>query len=430
MKKRFDRLIEPFIEDAFIDLPALAIDGLKAIGKTDSAMRLAKATFRMDLAQDRLVVENNMLRIAEAARPVLIDEWQKLPEVWDFVRREVDREPDPGRFILTGSISAKNLDVHSGAGRIVRVRMFPLSLQERGLDMPVLSLGRLLDSQEPCSMETYGETSVGFDRYVEEIALSGLPALRIDNERRRSMMLDSYLENLLTHDFTAEGLHIRQPRSLRKWLTAYAAAIASTAGYSQILDCATSGEGTKPALKTTVAYREALQRIWLIDELPAWLDGENYYSRLKRTPKHYLADTAFAVQLLGISVDSLLGRARDRPAHTRFDESYGNVIGRLFEALVYQSLRVYASVNGAELSYFCTQSGDREIDFILTRGARTIALEVKAAPTVTEGDVRHLLWLKRTMKERLTDMLLITTGPVAYRRPDGIAVVPACLLGA
>jgi predicted AAA+ superfamily ATPase len=99
-------------------------------------------------------------------------------------------------------------------------------------------------------------------------------------------------------------------------------------------------------------------------------------------------------------------------------------------ALVHQSLRVYASVNGAELSYFHTQNGNREIDFILTRGAQTIAIEVKAAPTVTDGDVRHLIWLQKVMGERLADKLIITTGPIAYRRPDGVAVVPASLLGA
>ncbi|MDR1082303.1 MAG: DUF4143 domain-containing protein, partial [Coriobacteriales bacterium] len=184
----------------------------------------------------------------------------------------------------------------------------------------------------------------------------------------------------------------------------------------------------KPNIKTTIAYREALERLWLIDELPAWLGGENYYARLKKTPKHYMADPAFAVNLLDIGVSELLGKGR-RVNETAFDSTYGNIIGRLFESLVYQSLKVFAMVNEAEVFYFHTHNGSREIDFIVTKGARTVAIEVKAAPDVSDGDVRHLLWLRDAMAGKLDDMLAITTGPVAYRRSDGVAVVPAALFG-
>jgi predicted AAA+ superfamily ATPase len=243
-------------------------------------------------------------------------------------------------------------------------------------------------------------------------------------------MLASYLENLLTHEFEQEGVHIRQPQTLRKWLTAFAAATSSTAGYNEILDAATAGEGNKPAARTTIAYREALGRLWMIDELPAWLDGEDYYSRLKRTPKHFLADTAFAAHLLHITADKLKGKPAHGLLETKFDTKYGNILGRLFEALVFQSLMVYAAANGAELSYFHTQNGEREIDFILARASEIIAIEVKLTPFAEDADVRHLAWLKNEMGERLADAIIVTTGPFAYRRPDGVACVPAALLGA
>jgi predicted AAA+ superfamily ATPase len=211
-------------------------------------------------------------------------------------------------------------------------------------------------------------------------------------------------------------------------LASYAAAISTAAGYSEILDNSTAGESGKPAAKTTIAYREALERLWLIDELPAWLAGENHYSRLKKTPKHYLADPAFAVRLLGINEEHLTGRKRLSGPSGRFDEKHGSIIGRLFEALVFQSLKVYASVNDAALYYFRTQNGDREIDFILEQGDRVIAVEVKTAPSVSGEDVRHLVWLKGAMGDRLADAIIINTGNTAYRRPDGIAVVPAALL--
>jgi predicted AAA+ superfamily ATPase len=430
MDNRYSRLIEPFLQDLLIDLPAISIDGLKGIGKTESASQIANTVFELDNERDRLLLENDAERLISAEQPVLLDEWQKLPWVWDYVRRAVDRNRRTSRFLFTGSITAKDLDVHSGAGRIVRIRMFPLSLEERKLGEKTVSLSDLFDFERSCSAPVEGETALAFADYLNEIALSGLPALRVANERRRRTVLSSYLDNLLTHDFVQEGIDIRQPQALKRWLTAYAAAISSTAGYSLILDNATAGVAEKPTTKTTIAYREALERIWLIEELPAWLDGENYYSRLKKTPKHYLADPAFAVQLLNISIDRLLNQPSQHLPETRFDERYGNVIGRLFEALVYQSLRAYAAVLEAEMFYFHTEKGEREIDFILTQGSKTIAVEVKAVPFVNDTDVRHLVWLKKAMGPKLSDALIITTGPLAYRRPDGIAVVPAALLGA
>jgi predicted AAA+ superfamily ATPase len=308
--------------------------------------------------------------------------------------------------------------------------MYPLSLQERGIERPSVCLGTLLDGK-PFSAAIDGQTSVTFDTYLDEVFTSGLPALRGYSPKRHALMLDSYLDNLLTRDFKQQGIQIRQPAVLRRWLTAYAAAIATDADYSKILDASTSGEGEKPSAKTTISFREALATLWLIDELSAWLDGEEYFSRLKKTPKHYLGDAAFAARLLGITKDDLLGTSQGAGVSTRFDERYGNIAGRLFEALVFQSLRVYASVNEARLSYLGTHSGNHEIDFILQRDRRIIAIEVKMAPSVTSGDVRHLVWLKRTLKDRLADALIITTGRLAYRRPeDGIAVVPAALLGA
>lgn len=429
MGTRYNRLIENYLQEIMRELPAFAIDGLKGVGKTDTATALAQTVFNLDFEADRLLLQNNVNRLLRAKKPILLDEWQRLPSVWDFVRRAVDMERVGGSYLLTGSASAKNLDIHSGAGRIIRLRMFPLSLQERGLERPTVSLEELFSQNPSSSLPIEGDCQTGFEDYLREIALSGLPALRIESPRTRRLAIGSYLDNLLTHDFEQEGIRIRQPQMLRRWLASYASAVASTAAYNLILDRATPGDTEKPAAKTTIAYREALQRLWLIDELPTWLDGEAY-ARLKKTPKHFVADPAFVLQLLSIDLDGIIKDASRTLPESRFDERYGNIVGRLFEALIYQSIRVYASVNDAEVGYFHTHRGEREIDFIVTQGAKTIAIEVKATPSVEDGDVRHLVWLRDAMKGRLTDALVINTGPVAYRRPDGIAVVPAALLGA
>jgi hypothetical protein len=145
------------------------------------------------------------------------------------------------------------------------------------------SIGDIFKTEEACSARISGESSLPFSGYLEEIMRSGLPGLRRVGEQGRKFMIDSYLDNLLTRDFVQEGISVKQPHVLKRWLASYAAAISTAAGYSEILDNSTAGESGKPTAKTTIAYREALERLWLIDELPAWLAGENHYSRLKKT---------------------------------------------------------------------------------------------------------------------------------------------------
>jgi predicted AAA+ superfamily ATPase len=123
------------------ELPAIAITGLKGVGKTESASSMARTVFELDKEQDRLIIENNPERLRDSVPPVLLDEWQRLPEVWDRVRREVDKNWQTGRFLLTGSVSTKDLDIHSGAGRIAGFRMYPLSIEERGIERGTVSIG-------------------------------------------------------------------------------------------------------------------------------------------------------------------------------------------------------------------------------------------------------------------------------------------------
>lgn len=427
MDQYYSRLIEKHLMELMHELPAIAIDGLKGIGKTATATRLAQTVFELDKEGDAILVANSMSRLGTSPRPVLIDEWQKIPQVWDFVRREVDAGAPAGAFLLTGSIANADVNIHSGAGRILKTRMFPLSLAERGLSAPTVSLGSMLASGTPFALPIAGETEIRFEQYMQEIVASGLPGLRRFSSSARSRMMDSYLASMLSHDFVQQGIHLRQPQTLMRWLRAYAASVSTDAGYTEILDASTPGESAKPAAKTTIAYREALENLWLIDEVPAWLNGTDYHARLKRTPKHFLADPAFAAYLLNIDSDRIQDPSS---AETGFDAKYGNIVGRLFESLVQLSLRTYAAVNDATLSFLRTQSGHHEVDFILQRGNHVVAVEVKLSPSVKDDDVRHLLWLKEIMGTDLSDAVVLTTGNLAYRRQDGIAVVPAVLLGA
>jgi len=431
MAIEYERLIEKYLKTLMQEVPVLAIEGLKGIGKTVTARKLAKTVFELDQQRDRTLIENDMGLLSKEPQPVLIDEWQYVPGVWDYVRRMADKEGDPGAFFLTGSARNTNINIHSGAGRILKVRMHPLSLEERAIEQPTVSLAALLDQSVPFSAEIQGTTEIGFTSYMEEIIASGLPAIRNFSPKRRKQMLGTYLDYLLSHEFRQQGIVIRQPRTLLRWLAAYAAATSSDTSYGEILDASTPGEREKPAAKTTISYREALERLWLIDELPVWLYGEDFFSRLKRTPKHYLADPALTIHLLNYDIDILTKSGGGRiPPHTVFDEKAGGITGRLFESLIHLSLKTYTTVNDASLSYIKTRNGDHEVDFIVERERKVIAIEVKMSQEVTKRDVKHLIWLREALQENLVDALVINTGPVAYRREDGIAVVPAALLGA
>ncbi|HVA73603.1 MAG TPA: DUF4143 domain-containing protein [Acidimicrobiales bacterium] len=164
----------------------------------------------------------------------------------------------------------------------------------------------------------------------------------------------------------------------------------------------------------------------MLDELPAWLPTRNHLSRLASAPRHHLADPALAARLLGIGADGLIDNAPTGPEVPRD----GTLLGALFESLAALSLRVYAQGLDAGVAHLRTHSGDREVDMIVERGdGRVVAVEVKLSQAVNDRDVRHVRWLAQRIGDDLLDAIILTTGAEAYRRPDGIGVVPLALLG-
>lgn len=418
------RTVDGEVRELLRDLPAVSVEGPRAVGKTATASRLAATVHQLDDPVQAELLRAEPSRLTSGKPPVLIDEWQRMPFSWDLVRRAVDADYAPGRFILTGSATPTDAPTHTGAGRIVTVRMRPLSLAERGLCQPSVSLGELLSGRHPA---VGGGSSVGLSGYAAEIVRSGFPAGRSLSDRGVAAMLDGFIERIVEHDFDSLGHRIRDRRSLRSWLTAYAAATSTAASFTAIRDAATAGEPDKPAKSTTIAYRSILERLWMIDEVPAWLPTANRLRRLAAAPVHQLADPAFAARLLGVGADALIGGAEAGPVVPRD----GTLLGALFEALVTLSVRVYAQANSSRVSHLRTRGGEQEVDLIVERpDGRIVAIEVKLSALVNDGDVRHLHWLARRIGDRLLDAIVVTTGPEAYRRQDGIGVVPAALLAA
>jgi predicted AAA+ superfamily ATPase len=410
------RIIDDRLDARQPRLAAIALQGPKGVGKTATATRRARTVLSLQYAEvrDRFAADPSILATVDA--PVLIDEWQRWPESWDRVRAAVDDGLPSGQVILAGSSAPRGATVHSGAGRIVPFRIRPLSLAERGIETSTTSLAALLDGERP---EVSGSTGVGLPDYVREIVASGLPGIHGKDPQDRLDLLDAYVDNIVQHEFAEQGYPVRKPQTLRAWLTAYAAATATTASYNRILDASSPGQSDKPAVTTTITYRDALESLWLLDPLPAWSPSRNVFDRLVGAPKHQLADPALAARLCGATERSLLVGRR-----------HAGLLGPLFKHLVALSILVYAQSSRARVHHLRTRNGDHEVDLIVERDdGRVVALEVKLAATVTDNDVKHLRWLRDRLGDDLADAAVITTGSHAYRRRDGIAVVPAALLG-
>lgn len=386
-------------------------------------MERAATVHRLDNPGELEIATSDPARLLEGATPVLIDEWQRLPEVWDLVRRAVDDGAPPGSFLLTGSAIPANLPAHSGAGRVATVRMRPMTLTERGFK-PSVGIAELIDGMRP---KIGGETELGLTEYVGEILASGFPAIRMLAGRALRTQLDAYVDRVIERDIPDDaGTLIRNPAALRRWMAAFAAASSTTTTFEKIRDAASPGQEKKPAKQTSQGYRDALSRVWILDEVPAWIPTANHLRQLGSAPKHQLADPALAARLLGLDATALLNDDVDGPAIPRD----GTFVGALFESLATLCVRTFAEAAEARAGHLRTARGRQEVDLVIERpDGRVVAIEVKLSRTVSDDDVRHLRWLGQRLGDRLLDRVILTTGPAAYRRTDGIAVVPLALLG-
>ncbi|HXE46145.1 MAG TPA: DUF4143 domain-containing protein [Conexibacter sp.] len=417
------RILDDELDELIEALPAIALEGAKGVGKTATASQRARTIHRLDDERERAVAIADLARLLAAPMPVLVDEWQYVPPVWDTVRRAVDDGAAAGSFLLTGSASPRDSGTHSGGGRIVSLRMRPLSLAERFPVTATVSLGAFLSGARP---EVDGRTDAVLADYTDEILRSGFPGIRGLRDRPLRLQLDGYLARIVDRDFPELGHPVRNPSGLRRWMTAYAAATATATSFEKVRDAAAGGDDAKPARSTVQPYRDVLERLFILDEVPGWKPSRNHIAELALPPKHHLADPALAARLLGATKDALLKGEAPGPVMPRD----GTLLGALFESLVTLSVRTYAQATEASVGHLRTHRGAREVDLIVERGdGRVVAFEVKLTAAPNDDDVRHLTWLGDRLGEDLLDAAVITSGSDAYRRPDGIAVVPAALLG-
>lgn len=414
------RAVDKELDDLFHQLPAVLLDGPKGVGKTTTALERCKTARNLDNPAEREVLEADPSVIARDEPPVLIDEWQRVPAVFDAIRREVDRNPTGGRFLLAGS--APTTATHSGAGRISTIRMRPLALFERIPRTPAqVSFGEILSGQWNPS----GRCSWTLDDYVNEITASGYPAMRQLEGRALDKQLSSYLDRIVDHDLIEAGFHVRRPETVRAWLRAYASATGTTTSLEKIRNATTSGSSSPPAKTTIQTYVELLKFLRVLDPIDGWIPSNNHLSNLMTSPKHYLADPALSARLVRLSATRLMKGAEPAVSVPRD----GAFLGCLFEALVALSIRTIAQVYDGRTYHLRTHRGRREVDFIVETPHGIVAVESKLGANVDAHDVRHLVWLKETIGDECIDAVVVNTGPEAYRREDGVAVLPLALLG-
>jgi predicted AAA+ superfamily ATPase len=420
------RVLDEILDLYAQSFSAVAIEGAKGVGKTETARQRAVSIFKLDEPGPLAVVQADIDRAMKAEPPVLIDEWQLYPPVWDAVRNADDAGAAPGSYLLTGSADPRDAPSHTGAGRIVTVRLRPLSLAERLDKPPSVSLAKLLDGEQQ-SIE--GETDFDLEAYTTEILASGFPGLRRYQGEALRAQITSYLNLIVEKEFKQLGQQVHNAEALRRWMAAYAAASSTAASFETIRRAATSNQSEKPARSTVIPYRDALQRLFILDPITAWRPANNPLGELGDAEKHQLVDPALAARLVRATKAKLLGGEASGPVVVRD----GTQLGALFESLVALSVRVYAAAAPSaepEVRHFRTHRGEHEVDLIVEReDGKVLAIEVKLTAVPGDSDVAQLNWLSRQIGTDLIDRVIVTTGKAAYRRPDGVAVVPAALLG-
>jgi predicted AAA+ superfamily ATPase len=404
------RLVDDVLDRYVGAFPAVLVTGPRATGKTTTARRHARTWVRLDSASEAVAFRADPDASLRAfPEPLLLDEWQVVPGVLGAVKRAVDDDPRPGRFILTGSVRADlEQETWPGTGRVVGVPMFGLTVREvqgtvRGpAFIDKLAAGELDAMSLPAELPD-------LRGYVALALRGGFPetALRLDADLRQAW-LDSYLDQLLTRDVRSLT-GVRDPGRLRRYFEVMALSSAS------LPDSRTLFEGAGIDRKTATGYDRLLTNLLVMELVPAWTN--NRLLRLVKTPKRYLVDPSLMSSALGLDETAIL---RD-----------GGLMGRLIDTFVASQIRPELTIarRRPRIYHLREKDGRREIDLLAELGAGdVVAIGVKATAAPGNDDARHLVWLRDTLGDRFLSGAILHTGPRKHRLADRIMAVPICAL--
>lgn len=394
----------------------MVIEGPKACGKTATARQVAASEVLLDVDENaRRAVAVDPSLVLAGPNPRLIDEWQIEPQIWNHVRRAVDDRANPGQFILTGSATpADDITRHTGAGRITRLRMRPMSLFESGRSSGAIALSALLGGSPAASPDT-GATIA---ELVRDVSLGGWPGFRSLTDDQALIAIRDYLDEIRRTDISTVDGSRRDPERVGQLLRSLGRNVAT---YASATTLARDTGGADGPLKddTVRDYLDALARLMIVEDQPAWSPHLRSKSRLRSSVKRHFVDPSLAVAALRGSPDSLL---RDL-----------NLFGFLFESLVVRDLRVYAQANDAQVLQYRDSTG-LEVDAVVqVADGRWAAFEIKlGAGQADEGAANLNRFAERIdpAKSGEPEALAVIVGTgYGYRRDDGIDVVPIDALG-
>jgi len=396
---------------------AVLIRGAKACGKTESASQFSGSILHVDKdEQVPVMMKTSPQRLLLGKTPRLIDEWQVEPKLWDYVRHEIDDRKQTAQFILTGSANPEeNTKMHSGAGRFTTLDMRTMSWQELGFSTGKVSLESLFEGMK---IDIYDEPA-DLEFIVEKIIIGGFPTLLGKNIRQATDLNRAYIDLLAEVDMSRVSEVKRDPIKVRNLLRSIARNTATITEVTTLEADINEREKGNISRPTVYQYLDALNRLMIIEEQPAWNTHIRSAALLRKTPKLHFTDVCLSVAALGANANSLL-------ADLKFT-------GFLFESLVTHELRVYAQANDAKVYYYRDSSG-LEVDAIVQKyDGEWIAFEIKLGIGQIEeaaANLKKLVDILDLEKVKPPKSLNIITGTgISYTRTDGINVISIASLG-
>ena len=422
-EKYLHRISETILEQKLDSSGAVLIEGPKWCGKTSTGAYFAHSILYVQDPDKRQMykqmADTQPSLLLQGDTPRLLDEWQTIPVLWDAVRFAVDRRQEVNQFILTGSAtplpdSECSEIEHSGIGRIARIRMHTMSLWESGDSGGEVSLKSLFDHTQPDLMAESKQT-------IEDLAFllcrGGWPATVRMNKRSATEMAYNYVEEIIQQDIHRVDNTEKNPDRVRNVMRSYARNIATMTTASRIMKDVSTNDMTITD-KTLSNYLTALRRMFVVEEVKAWMPSLRSKTAIRTSNKRHFTDPSIATAVLELTPKSLL-------------QDF-NLFGYLFESMCVRDLRVYCqSIRGDIFHYH--DYNNLEADIILRlRDGRWAAIEVKTGQKEIELAAQHLIKLTQVIDTSKVGepafLMVLTGGQYAFRRKDGVWVVPlACL---
>lgn len=412
------RIADELLASKLRQAGAVVIRGPKWCGKTETALKHSKSALFMQDPDHRMsnqmLAESKPSILLRGEKPRLIDEWQEAPQLWDAVRFSVDREREIGLYILTGSAIPKEKPRHSGAGRMSFLDMRTMSLYESRESTGEVSLLALFDTLEDIEGVSNGDV----ETIAFQVARGGWPSAVTMTDRSAAMeTAHNYLTAVAEEDISNVDGVSRNPDHARLVMRSFARCVGSQMAVSSMSKMV-NAQGSEMSRPTFSAYLGALRNLSIIEDLNAWEPSLRAKARISRTPKRYFADPSLAAAALGASPDTLL---KDMPT-----------LGMLYEALCIRDLRVYAQKNYGQVFFYRDNAGLEADAVVVLRDGRWGLVEIKLnqsqADAASDSLRRVANKVDQTIMGAPSFLLVVTADGYAYRRNDGVYVVPiGCL---